>query len=207
MKDRSQQKMKPLKKNFFLMFAVISVMQNISAEELALTLEDKVASNQISFGLSTTSLTSNLGNIQGSGPKIDLTHFFQSKFSADLYLSTALSSDNGIKISFTNIGATAYYTLWGECYENKSNIYLKETLLVSESTIPNNCLRLGGGLKQFFLNGSKNIYSGFGLGVTAAYHFLVWDYYFKATAGYSFVSASKTQLNDASVGISFILSL
>lgn len=198
--------MKLLKLTLFS-FLLLTGFNKARAGELSLRTDDTVTGNQISLGFNSSTLTAEGGTIQGSGIKVDFTHYFASKLSMELNLAAAFSMDSKIQNSFTGLGGIVYYTLTGQCFETRSNVYVNEMLIASEATTQSRCFRVGGGLQQYFLNGSKNIYSGSGLGVSAAYHFNLWDYNFKATGGYSMISAGKTQLGNINLGISFIFSL
>lgn len=198
--------MKLLKLLFIFLLALTEYAQ-ANTGELSLRSDEIVDNNQISIGLNGSIFSLDTGTIQGTGPKIDFTHYFGNKINVEFFLATALSFEAKNKIAFIGLGGVLYYTALGQCYQTRNNVYINETLIASEFNTQTNCLRVGGGLQQYFLNGTKNIYSGAGIGLNAAYHFTMWNYYFKTDTSYSVITSSKNQLNHFSISLSLIFSL
>lgn len=198
--------MKPHKRLFFITF-ILFWPYLVKAENILLRNEEKLTGNQLSLGYSNSVFMAERGTIQGGGVSLDYTHYFISKFSTEFFFTSALDFNKKINSRFTGFGGNIYYSLHGQCFETKNNIYVNEMLAVSEITNQTNCFRAGMGLQQYFLNGTNSSYSGIGIGVNAAYHFNFFDYYFKLSSSYSIITSGKVKLNHINIGLSYIISL
>lgn len=145
------------------------------------------------------------GKIAGSGLKIDFTHAFSEKTSLEMYLASALNTSGGS--SFTGLGGYMFYNIFGNCCVSQRVVYIDGKPLISESSRKGQSLQVGAGLDQFFLNGSKSVYSSSGVGVAAVYQFALFNYNFKAEARQSQMTAGKTKIQGSffSLGLTFAL--
>lgn len=145
------------------------------------------------------------GALSGSGVKVGFANSFTEKTTLGVFLSSALNTSGGA--SFTGLGGYVYYTLLGDCCTTVRKLQVDGRTLVTESSEGGQSLQVGFGLDQFFLNGSKSVYSSSGLGASLAYQFSLWSYRFKAEARHSQMTAgqNKIQGNFFSLGMVFDL--
>lgn len=145
------------------------------------------------------------GSIMGTGFKADFINSFADKLAMSVYLSSGLNPLGGS--SFTGLGGYTYYNLLGECCATVRTVSIDGKPTVTETTVRGQNLQIGIGLDQFFLNGSKSVYSASGLGLSMIYQFALFKYNFKAEARHSQLNAgtSKIQGNFVSLGIVFAL--
>lgn len=145
------------------------------------------------------------GSIAGSGLKVDFTNAFTDKLALEIFLSSGLNTSGGA--SFTGLGGYTYYNLLGECCATVRTVLVDGRPTVTETSIRGQNLQVGLGLDQYFLNGSKSVYSASGLGFAAVYQFALFKYNFKAEARHSMMNAgqNKIQGNFVSFGVVFAL--
>jgi len=143
------------------------------------------------------------GLIAGPSLKVDFNSAFSERFSIELYLASAMSASGGS--SFTGIGGYAYYNIFGDCCAAYRRVSIDGKPMISETAEKAQNLQLGFGVDQFFLNGSRSVYSASGLGFGALYQFSLFKYDFKAEARHSQMSAgqNKIQGNFFSLGMVF----
>lgn len=145
------------------------------------------------------------GQIKGSGLKVDFTNSFSDKIALEVYLASALNTSGGA--SFTGIGGYAYYNILGECCATVRTVAVDGKPMVTETSLRGQNLQVGLGLDQYFLNGSKSVYSASGLGLSLIYQFPLFNYNFKTEARHSQMTAgqNKIQGNFFSFGVVFAL--
>ena len=145
------------------------------------------------------------GSISGSGLKVDFNNSFSDKVSLQLYLASALNTAGGA--SFTGLGGYTYYNVLGECCATIRTVSIDGKPILTETSVRAQNLQVGLGLDQFFLNGSKSVYSASGLGVSVIYQFSLSKYNFKTEARHSQMTAgqNKIQGNFFSFGMVFAL--
>ncbi|MBS1970342.1 MAG: hypothetical protein JSU04_08535 [Bdellovibrionales bacterium] len=145
------------------------------------------------------------GQIAGSGLKVDFTNSFSDKIALEVYLASAINTAGGA--SFTGIGGYTYYNVLGECCATVRTVAVDGKPMVTETSLRGQNLQIGLGLDQYFLNGSKSVYSASGLGLSVVYQFPLFNYNFKTEARHSQMTAgqNKIQGNFFSFGVVFAL--
>jgi len=145
------------------------------------------------------------GSLSGSGLKVDFTNSFSEKVALEVYLSSAINTAGGS--SFTGLGGYTFYNIWGECCATVRTVSIDGKPMLTETSVRGQNLQVGLGLDQFFLNGSKSVYSASGLGLSVIYQFALYKYNFKAEARHSQMNAgtNKIQGNFVSFGVVFAL--
>ncbi len=145
------------------------------------------------------------GQISGSGLKVDFMNSFSDKIALAVYLASAINTAGGA--SFTGIGGYTYYNIFGECCATIRTVAVDGKPMVTETSLRGQNLQVGLGLDQFFLNGSKSVYSASGLGLSVIYQFPLFNYNFKTEARHSQMTAgqNKIQGNFFSFGVVFAL--
>jgi hypothetical protein len=145
------------------------------------------------------------GQISGSGLKVDFTNSFSDKVALEVYLASALNTSGGA--SFTGIGGYTYYNVLGECCATVRTVAVDGKPMITETSLRGQNLQLGLGLDQFFLNGSKSVYSASGLGLSVIYQFPLFNYSFKTEARHSQMTAGQNKIQGTffSFGVVFAL--
>lgn len=145
------------------------------------------------------------GSLSGSGLKVDFNNSFSDNISLEIYLASALNTAGGA--SFTGLGGYTYYNVLGECCATVRTVSVDGKPMMTETSLRGQNLQVGLGLDQFFLNGSKNVYSASGLGISVIYQFSLFKYNFKTEARHSQMTAgqNKIQGNFVSFGVVFAL--
>ncbi len=148
------------------------------------------------------------GDITGSGIKIDFAHNFSQEMKVELYLSTALSAQSSsLQSSFTGLGSYIYYSLLGSCCNLRKNYSVYGTTVMSETVESKNNLEVGVGLDQFFLNGSKAVYSSSGFGAGANYRFHLYDFNLKLSGRYTMLTANNNSASAIFIGLGIVFPL
>lgn len=188
------------------LFVVFSVGLNIQAAELNMKTEKTVQKNSLSAAVEMATFTFEGESVGGSGIKVDYGHHFESPLEMNLSLFTAINGSSN-QVSFSGLGGSLYYDVFGTCCSSTTTTYLGSEKVIVEKTKPTNSLQVGLGLDQFYLNGSKSVYSSSGFNVGAAYKFTMFDYNLKAAARYSMMGTDKQKIQAYffSLGIVFPL--
>ncbi len=182
-----------------LIFIFLTFSSFVKAGDV--TVEKKTTTSFIGASLDFTQMTLKGGSITGNGFRINFDHYFSPKMAVEVYLSTAINTDTNVSNSFTGIGGYGYYTLLGNCCDLKKVVSHEGVPILVEKNEHKNSLQVGAGIDQFFLNGTKSVYSISGLGVGANYHFPLFGYHFKAYLRYSMMSANKTSVTGIFLGL------
>ncbi len=139
-------------------------------------------------------------SIMGTGLKLDYGYHFNAPFQVDVSFFTAINASE-TQVSFSGIGSSFYYDLFGNCCETETTTYLGNEKVSVESTKISSSLQVGIGIDQFYLNGTKNVFSASGINAGMAYKFLLFDYNFRVSARYSMMSSNKQKINAYFIGV------
>jgi hypothetical protein len=193
--------MKLLKTLFFILLLLLVLSPYTFAMDMHLE-QDRTKSFLSTSG-EFAMFTLEEGKISGPSLKVDFNNSFSNRFSIELYLASAINASGGS--SFTGIGGYAYYNLFGDCCTAYRRVSIDGKPMISETAEKAQNLQLGFGIDQFFLNGSKSVYSASGVGFGALYQFSLFKYDFNAEARHSQMSAgqSKIQGDFFSLGMVF----
>lgn len=145
------------------------------------------------------------GSLSGSGLKVDLINSVSDKVSLQVYLASALNTAGGA--SFTGLGGYVFYNILGECCLSVRTVFVDGRPMVTETSTRGHNLQVGVGLDQFFLNGSKSVYSASGLGLSALYQFTLFKYNFKAEVRQSQMTAGQNKIQGTFMGLGMVFSL
>ncbi len=176
-------------RNLLTFISVFISTQAYAVDVLTQTVETR---NYLSAGMEYATFNlENGGKIAGTSIHADFTHYFNNRFGAEISLASAFNASSATASSFTTIGGYVHYTIFGDCCSLNKIITLDGAPIVIESTNKRNSLKVGVGIDQVFLNGSKSVYSISGLGLGAQYDFKMFHRLFKASARYSMMSSNE----------------
>lgn len=186
-----------------LFFFVLQLGFQAKAWDLRTSLDQQENSLAISGEISQFSLSG--GSISGQGIRLDFNHSFQQNYSAEVFLSTALSSTGAS--SFTGYGGYGFYDLWATGHARHQVTAIDGIPVLQESEEQTQVFQVGLGISQYLLNGSKGVYSSSGFGAAANYIFRLSKYNIKASGRYSSLISNNTSVQavSLSIGIAFPL--
>jgi hypothetical protein len=189
---------------FFLNLLLLSGLSS-TAVAMDLHLEQERSKSFLTASAEFSQFTLEEGSIGGSGLKVDFNNSFTDKISLEIYLASAINTTGGS--SFTGLGGYTYYNLYGDCCLSSRRVLLDGRPMMTETTNKGSNLQVGVGLDQFFLNGSKSVYSASGLGLSAIYQFALFKYNFKAEGRHSQMTAGENKIQGTffSFGLVFAL--
>lgn len=189
---------------FFLNLLLLSGLSS-TAVAMDLHLEQERSKSFLTASAEFSQFTLEEGSIGGSGLKVDFNNSFTDKISLEIYLASAINTTGGS--SFTGLGGYTYYNLYGDCCLSRRRVLLDGRPMMTETTNKGSNLQVGVGLDQFFLNGSKSVYSASGLGLSAIYQFALFKYNFKAEGRHSQMTAGENKIQGTffSFGLVFAL--
>jgi len=179
--------------------------QAFAVDVLTQTVETR---NYLSAGMEYAQFSlGNGGKINGTSLHLDFTHYFNNRFGMEVSLSSAVNASAATASSFTTIGAYGYYTAFGDCCSLNKIVSLDGVPILIESTNKKNSLKVGAGIDQVFLNGSKSVYSISGLGLGAQYDFKMFNRLFKASGRYSMMSSNNIDITGLFFGLQMTFGL
>lgn len=188
-------------------FIFLSLLTS-SSWALDLKSEVKESKSQISPSLEISQFSISEGTLTGTGGKIDFSHNFTKGMNVELYFSTALTAKgSSLQSSFTGLGGYIFYSLWGDCCDLRKTHSIDGVSIITETVESKNSLEIGVGLDQFFLNGSKAVYSSSGFGVGMNYRFRLFDYNLKFSTKYSMLTANNVAASGIFFGLGMIFPL
>jgi hypothetical protein len=193
-----------MKRLSFLTFSFLFLTVKSHALDLDLTSEVKERRSTLAASYENASFSLPDGDIKGSGIKIDFSHAFKKDYAMEVYLSSAI---NGQQSSFTGLGGYLYYTLLGNCCEVNKTVTVGGQPVLTERELNTNSLRIGFGVDQFLLNGSKAVYSASGIGFGASYQFALFNYQFKASIRSSTMSVNTSRVQGLFYGLGMVFPL
>lgn len=172
---------------------------------LDLQVEETHSRSNLSASGEFSQFTLQEGSLAGSGVKLGFANAMSPQTTLGVYLASALNTNGGA--SFTGLGGYLYYNLLGNCCTSVRKLLVDGRPYLTESTERGQSLQVGLGLDQFFLNGSRSVYSASGLGASLTYQFAILSYNLKAEARHSQLTAgqNKIQGNFFSLGLLFDL--
>jgi hypothetical protein len=185
--------MRPRKATILFFLGLAGFALPALADSLNLTTEQK--DDRVFLTTSVESLQFVLpgGEIDGTGVKLDFSYAINDYFSMDIYLSTAFNF-GVLQSSFTGLGTSINYTLWGDCCSSRKVVSIDGVPVVTEKKPLGGVLQVGLTGDQFFLNGSKSVYSAAGVGVGATYDFNLYKYRFRVGARRSALTANEINM-------------
>lgn len=179
--------------------------QAFAVDVLTQTVETR---NYLSAGMEMAQFSlDNGGKISGTTIHIDFTHYFNNKFGMEVSLSSAINASAATASSFTTIGGYGYYTVFGDCCSLNKIVTMDGIPILIESTNKRNSLKVGAGIDQVFLNGSKSVYSISGLGLGLQYDFKLFNRLFKASGRYSMMSSNNMDITGMFFGLQMTFGL
>jgi hypothetical protein len=180
----------------FLCLIVIGITSvRVSARELNYRVESIVTKNYLGFGYENSIFKLKKGDIKGSGAQVDFQHALNLDFTFQVFISTALNSQNSVSSSFTGLGSYFYYSVYGQCCETKNNATVEGVSLISESRLMPANLLVGIGVNQYTFNGTSSTYPASGLGFSIKYQFNYWKYRW-------FIDGKQTSMSIGSSAVS-----
>jgi hypothetical protein len=176
------------------------------AEGLNLSVDQNRRNNNLSLSIERADFKIETESVNGTGLKLDYAHHFEYPFELNTSFFTALNGAQS-NVSFSGLGAGIYYDVFGNCCSSVKTAYLGRNKLYSEATYRSNFFQLGLGVDQFYLNGSKSVYSSSGIYLGSQYSFNLFNYNLKVGARYSQLGSNKLKIEASffSLGITFPL--
>lgn len=163
---------------------------------------------QISAGYETTEFSTGEGTISGSGLRMAYNHWFTSSYAVEFGASVAMNSQASVQSnSFTGFNLFGYYNLLGQPFSSAKQTYLSDTLISVEQQPARYSLSVGVGVSQYFLNGTRGVYSASGLGAGFIYQVRVWSAMVRASARWNQLQASSLNVDGLSFDLGFSFSL
>lgn len=187
----------------FILFATSAAW----SQNLDLHTETHSQPNFLAISAENSQFTLPEGTILGSGVKAEFDHSFSSDFGFNLFLSTAFTGQTGGQSSFTGLGGNFSYNLLGECCAAERVVSLAGRPVLLERKELGTIVQLAVGADQYFLNGSKAVYSASGLSIGVNCDFNVWNYRIRASVRQSSLVANQTDMTALffSLGLMFPL--
>lgn len=188
-------------------FALLFIL--ICQQSLAFDLRSEISEQKNRLGVlfETSSFKLTEGEIKGAGGRIEFSHAFNSKLSMDLGLATALNNENSVQSTFTGFSGYGFYSLFTDCCGKQRNMTLNGHSILTESDNQPQVFQVGIGLEQFFLNGSRGVYSFSGPGIAANYQITLWSVCFKASARYTEMETQQTKVKATLFGLGVMFPL
>lgn len=181
------------RRSLISLFIILFAGLNLQAADLNMKTEKTVQNNSLSAAAEMATFMFEGESVGGSGFKLEYGHHFESPLELNLSLFTAINGSKN-QVSFSGLGGSLYYDVFGTCCSSETTTFLGSEKIIVEKTKPTNSLQVGVGIDQFYLNGSKAVYSSSGFNVGAAYKFTMFDYNFKAAARYSMLGTDKQKI-------------
>lgn len=192
--------------NLTSLFIILFASLNVQAADMYMKTEKVSRSNSLSAAFEMATFTFEGESVGGTGLKLDYGHHFAAPIQLDLSLFTAINASQS-QVSFSGLGASLYYDVFGNCCESVTTTYLGSEKMMVEKTGITNSLQVGVGIDQFYLNGSKSVYSSSGFNVGAAYKFTLFDYNLKAATRYSMMGTEKQKIQAYFVSLGVVFPL
>lgn len=192
--------------SLFPLFIILVFGLNLQAADLNMKMEKFIQKNSMSAAFEMATFTFESESVGGSGVKLDYGHHFDSPLELNLSLFTAINGSE-TQVSFSGLGGSLYYDVFGICCSTVTTTYLGSEKAIVETSKPSNSLQVGIGVDQFYLNGSKSVYSSSGFNVGAAYKFTFFDYNLKAAARYSMLGSEKQKIQAYFLSLGIVFSL
>lgn len=186
---------------FFFIFILTCAVPKANANDLSLRTQITAQKSHLGFAYEMSQFTAQEGSISGSGGKVHFFHNFSENYSGQVYLSAALNQQGAVQNSFTGVGGTFFYNLFGKQLVTKRDIFLAENLVVSEKTQQTQCLLIGAGLSQYFLNGNEGVYSASGLNLALSYQWTLFKIRWEALVRYNMLSAGSIELTGTNLSL------
>lgn len=193
-----------MKRLSFVLFCLFATSQAF-AIDLDVRAEDE--SNYLTASYEYSQLSFIEGKIVGSGVRVGISHNLHNQWSFGGAIATAVNSSKGFSSSFTGLSVFTDFSWSGDPGSIKKTVSLDGTPLLVEKKPPANSFLTGPVLDQYLLNGSQQVYSVSGLGVSAKYRFEFYRQTWEARLQYSLMSANNVSIQGlfASIGISLPL--
>lgn len=193
----------------FLFFVAVTAYSSLTparAADLNLKTEKVAKNNFLSAAFEMATFQVESDSVSGTGVKLNFGHHFDYPLQIDLSFFTAINGAE-TQVSFSGLGASLYYDVFGSCCETEITTYLGSEKIAVEKNKPSNSLQVGLGIDQFYLNGTKNVYSSSGLNVGAVYKFNLFNYNLMATARYSLLNSNKQKIQAYFFGLGILFPL
>ncbi len=185
--------------------AVLLFSSNSFANEFRTKFENQ--KNNIAVLGITSSFQTDEGTITGSGIGVDFAHGFNDNLTMDVSISTALSQGKGVSSSFTGVSGFVYYNFLSACCDKYKTVSVANAPVFTETVLSPYLLQVGAGINQYFLNGSRGVYSSSGLGVGANFFFRAWDYQIKLSGRVSQMTTNEMQVQGVYMGAGLVFPL
>ncbi|MCC6137383.1 MAG: hypothetical protein IT287_02035 [Bdellovibrionaceae bacterium] len=190
-----------MKLHKLLVFAAFIIPALGNAEDLSLQTKITSKKSQLGLAYEMSSFTADEGTIVGSGGRLHFFHSFNNTYSGQVYLSAALNQEGAVQNSFTGLGGTVFYNLYGDTVSQQREISLSGNLVASEQTSQTQCLLVGAGISQYFFNGNEGVYSASGFNVTLSYQLTLYKIRWEALARYNILGAGSTSLTGTNLSL------
>jgi hypothetical protein len=178
------------------------------SEELNLRTSVEEKNNFLTGSFENTIFKTDQGSITGTGIRASFQHWMNESYGVEFAASVAMNNQSSVQSnSFTGFNAFGYYALWGTPYTSIKKNFMGDKLVASELRSLESCVFAGLGISQYFLNGTRGVYSASGLGAGVGYTTHFWGLNWKASAHWTQLQASDLSVNGLSydIGFTFIL--
>lgn len=194
-----------LRKITVTILAMLFISSMSFANEFRTKFENK--QNSIAVLGITSSFQTDEGTITGSGIGVDFAHAFNDNLTMDVSISTALSQGEGVSSSFTGVTGFVYYNFLSACCDKYKTVSVSNVPVFTETVLSPYLLQVGAGINQYFLNGSRGVYSSSGLGVGANFFFRAWNYQVKLSGRVSQMTTNEMQVQGMYLGAGLVFPL
>lgn len=188
------------------LFIIVLAGLRLQAADLNMKTEKTIQKNSMSASFEMATFKFESESVGGSGVKLDYGHYFDSPLELNVSLFTAINGSQN-QVSFSGLGGSLYYNIFGNCCSTITTTYLGSEKIIIEKSKPSNSFQVGFGIDQFYLNGSKSVYSSSGFNVGAVYKFTLFDYSLKTAARYSMLGTEKQKIQAYFLSLGIVFSL
>lgn len=177
-----------------ILFIILFAPLWVNAQATTIETSIKESKNQIGIAYENSSFTAETGNLVGTGFRVSFFTKIYEELSAEVFLSAALNKEASVQNSFTGLGGYVLYSLLGSQSASTKTTLINHASVISETRPSRHNVLVGAGLNQYFLNGTKGVYSASGLGLEIVYRFEVWGINLKVAGRYGMLSAASTDV-------------
>lgn len=188
----------------FLILALVFLSSHTNAQ--ILDSEQQSSKGNLTFGLEIMQLKVEGETIESTGGKIAYQRNFLSHGSSEVFLSSTLNAENGLKPGTTTLAFYGFYNIF-DTFSGYRTISADGKLMLKDKYHPHQQIKLGIGIEQVFLSGSRGVYNAAGSGLQAIYErdFFSWRSYvgFRSTT----LQTNELKVDGSAVNLGLIFDL
>ena len=193
--------------SFCLVFFLFIPSAVSSAETLSLETNLVQKKNKLGLSYEMSQFETTEGNLHGSGGRLSFQHSFTENWSTEIFISSAINTQGGVRNSFTGLGGYLLYTVLGTPYSSNKTLSMEGKPLFIDRISGDQAFYVGAGINQYFLNGDQGVYSSSGLSATAIYTFKAFHVHWKVSARYAMLNSADLEVTGLSYDFGFVVPL